>query len=1171
MQNDEIRFGPFRLNLRRRELLRDDRPVRLGGRPLEVLCALASAGGDVVSKDELMARLWAGRVVEEGNIYVNVSALRRALDDDGEGHAYIVTVPGRGYRLAALRGLQLATLSEQDLPLPNEPPIAGNRGELGNRPRISERRQLTVLSCELGGAARLATSLDPEDLSALITEFHRCCSETIARFGGVVTRLAGDEVLAHFGYPRAQEHDAEQAVRAALALLDDVRRLDAARNTLRLRLGIATGPVVIGDRLGGDSLEEGGFVGETLNLAAALQRIAEPNTILLAATTHQLVGNLFEVRKITNLRLEGFETTTEACKVLCPSAVDSRFQALHGSSLTPFVGREEEIELLLRRWQRAKTGEMRVVLITGEPGIGKSRLSVELQERIRQEPHTCLQYFCSPHRQDSALYPVIRHLESAAGFERNDTAESKITKLRTLVAEASDEDTNLLAEMVSLPSPTGGSLGELAARRKRELTFGALIRQIEATVLKEPVLMIFEDAHWSDPTTLELLELVIKRAAPVLLLITFRPEFVAPWTGQAQVTTLSLSRLDRRDGATLVRRVVGDDALTSDVVEEIAERTDGIPLFLEELSKTLVEADPSLTDEVPGAAFRQPLGIPATLQASLMARFDKLDAATKEVAQAGAAIGREFPYELVAAACRRAADGLDTALENLVASGLAFRRGVPPNATFLFKHGLVQDAIYSTLVRSKRQRLHADIAEALERIFPETLQQQPELLGHHFTAAEQPEVATRYWRLAVERALRTSAYQEAVGHCTRGLQVIERIEPLNHSLREEAWLQLQQGIALTASRGPSSPEMLRSFNRAREITEQLKDDDALAGALLGLWAHHNARANLRPALALAQRIFAIGESRGEQALCVQAHAAALTVSYKMGAFKRAWRYFERGTALYRPGMRGIEAIPNYTSPGPDLLLHGSFVAWVMGYPDRARKLAAETMIAARKLNQPYTLTHCVYMLGHLAELQEDWEAVRKANEETVELATHWGFTGTMELVARRIGLVAVAIDRNPEQFRFKCEHRQPGFARALHDVVLARMCGSLGTVDRGLKLLDESLAYSKETGSCFYDAEIHRTQGQLLVSLRRWAEAESSFFTSLDTARRQGARLWELRAAADLAALWAERGERQRAIELLAPIYDWFSEGFDTQDLNAAKAMLEGLEHRASKPAIPVQ
>jgi hypothetical protein len=378
-------------------------------------------------------------------------------------------------------------------------------------------------------------------------------------------------------------------------------------------------------------------------------------------------------------------------------------------------------------------------------------------------------------------------------------------------------------------------------------------------------------------------------------------------------------------------------------------------------------------------------------------------------------------------------------------------------------------------------------------------------------------------------------------------------------LHQQVALQLQRGIALTARLGPSAPEMFETFDRARGIAERLGQDLPLASALLGLWAHHNARADLQAALALAQRLYLIGAARNEPALQAQAHAASLTVTYKMGRFATAWEHFERGTALYRPGMRIIEAIPNYTSPGSDMLLHGSFVAWVMGYPAHARTLAAETMAAAKTLNQPYTLTHCVYMLGHLAELQDDWEAVRRANEETVALATRWGFAGTLQLVERRIGLVAVAIERDEAQLAFKCEHRQPGFARSLHDVVLARTCGLLERPTRGIRLLDEALAVTRVTGSCFYDAEVYRTKAMLLASQRHRSDAERTYLKSIEVAQHQKARMWELRAATDLARLWGESGDRQRAVDLLAPVHAWFDDAPDVPELRAAKTVLDAL------------
>jgi DNA-binding winged helix-turn-helix (wHTH) protein/tetratricopeptide (TPR) repeat protein len=1165
----EINFGRFQLDLQRRRLYCDSSPVRLGRRSLDILCELAAAGGGVVGKGALMDRLWPDRAVEEGNIHVHVSALRRALGAHGDGHSYVVTVPGRGYRLAGIGGSDiagLAALAAADTAAASEavadasdPEAAASAAPAAPavEPAGLQRRQLTVMSCELIGTARLAAA-DPEDLGTALRTVHRLCSEIVGRFGGTVIQLTGGTLLGYFGYPQAGEHDAEQAVRAGLALIEAVRGRAAASPPLEVRLGIATGAVIVGDGVAPHASAADGLVGETIGVVAALRRTAEPNRLVIAGSTRRLVGALFEVQRRPDVGLERSDTTIEAYDVLASSAIDSRFEALRGAPIVPLVGREEEIELLQRRWQRAKSGELRVVLLTGESGIGKSRLCVELQQRIASEPHAVIRYFCSPHHADSALYPVIRQLELACGFSRSDRSGDKRNKLRALLTRdgpVSEEDLNLLADMLSLPTPQPVPAGESTARRKRDLTFEALLRLLEAAAARRPVLMVVEDAHWSDPTTLELLDLALRRSAhrQVLFVITFRPEFAAPWTAQSYATTLTLRRLDRTDGAALVRRLIGERTLPDAVVDAIVARSDGVPLFLEELSKALAEADP-------GAAAVDPARtIPSTLQASLMARFDRLDAATKDVAQLGAAIGREFSYELLSAVFAASPERLDPALAQLVASGLVRCRGQPPNAVFEFKHGLVQDTVYATLLRTRRRQRHGEIAGALLRLFPEVVAQQPELLAHHLTEAEQPDLAAGFWRSAVERALRTSAYREAVSHSTHGLQVVEAIGDRDARLRQEASLQLQRGIALTASLGPSAPEMFETFNRAREIAEELAEDRPLASALLGLWAHHNARANLEAALALAQRLYDIGRARNEPALRAQAHAASLTVNFKMGRFATAWEHFQHGTALYRPGMRIIEAIPNYTSPGPDMLLHGAFVAWVMGYPERARRLAAETMTAARKLNQPYTLTHCVYMLGHLAELQDDWPAVRRANQETVELATRWGFAGTLQLVERRIGLVAVAIDRDEEQLDVKCEHRQPGFARSLHDVVLARTCGDLGMAKRGLRLLDEALAVTRVTGSCFYDAEVHRTHGALLAALGRRSDAERAYAKSLEVARQQQARLWELRTAIALARLWGDAGERRRAVDLLAPVHAWFTEGRDVPELRAAAALLGDL------------
>jgi DNA-binding SARP family transcriptional activator/TolB-like protein/class 3 adenylate cyclase len=1023
----------------------------------------------------------------------------------------------------------------------------------------AEYRQLTVISGEIG-----TVGIELEALGTLIRSFHRTCDKTISRLGGVMARFDGEGFLAYFGYPKAQEHDAEQALRSCLMLIEEAGRICVSPAVLSLRLGIATGQVLVGDPTGSDAQRNVTPVGDALQVAVALRKMAGPDAILVAPSTRVLVGQLFEFRALGDLSIQGLDEPLAVSQVLRTSSITNRFYALHGSSLTPFVGREEEIELLLRRWGSILNAETRMVLVTGEPGIGKSRLAVAFQERLRGQLHSCIQFFCSPNNRESPLYPLIRQLENSAGFERNDSGDVKSAKLLSMMrarGPTNDEDAGLLAELLSLPPPLGWVSVQLPARLKRRRTFEALLRQLDATIARSPTLLVFEDIHWADPTTLELLDLMSRPAQRrLMILATFRPEFDAPWTGQAHVSKLTLSRLDRRETIALVQESVGDRQLPQHLIEEIADRTEGVPLLVEELSKAILETGL----RVETAISRPVRGVPITLQGSLMARLDRLDPVSREVAQIGSVIGREFSYDLIAATCEYTAVVLQSALDQLVTSGLAFLRGAVPNSVYVFKHGLVHEVVYSTLLRSKRQQLHAVVADALERLYPEIVEQQPELVAHHLAAAGRAKSALTYWQFAIERELRTSAYREAIGHCTTALQAAETLEPGAEQLRQQLWLHLQQGVALTASLGPSDPAMLPTFHRASEISDQLKDDRSLACSLLGLWAHHNARANLKTALELSQRILMVGETCDEDAFRVQGHATSLTVSYKMGALEAAWEHFERGMKLIRPGLRVIDAIPNYINPGPDMLLHGSFVTWVMGYPERARQLAEDTIVAARRSEQPYTITHCVYMLGHLAELQEDWEAVRKSNEETVELATRWGFTGTLQLVDRRIALVAVVADKDEERFHFKCQHRQPGFARALHDVALARMSGLLGKPEHGLVLLREALAFSKESASCFYDAEVYRAQAQLFEAMGSYDLAEGSYLKAIETARLQRARMWELRAATDLARLYSARAKYRRAVNLLGPLCDWFTEGFNTHELQSAKALLDGLGYRSS-------
>ena len=689
----------------------------------------------------------------------------------------------------------------------------------------AERRQLTVMFCDLVGSTALSARLDPEDLREVIGAYHRCCADLITEAGGFVAKYMGDGVLAYFGYPLAHEHDAERAVQAGLALVEAVPKLTTAAGVpLQVRVGIATGLVVVGDLIGAGAAQEQAVVGETPNLAARLQALAEPDAVVIADGTRRLLGNLFELKDLGARDLKGIAGPARAWAALRASSVGSRFDALHTTGLTALVGREEEFELLLRRWSRAKTGEGQVVLLSGEAGIGKSRLTAALLERLAGEPHTRLRYFCSPQRTDSAFHPIIGQMERAAGLAYDDKPQAKLDKLDAVLAQTSTspEDAALFAEMLSLPNDGRYPALELAPEQRRQRTLEALMSQLAGLARRQPVLMIFEDVHWIDPTSLEVLGRTVDRikTLPALLIVTFRPEFNAPWVGQSHVTSLTLNRLGEREAAAIIARLVGNKALPADVMAEIVERTDGIPLFVEEMTKAVLEAESEGAARRTVAAVPSPaLAVPASLHASLMARLDRLGPA-KEVAQIGSAIGREFSHALLASVARKPEAELGSALDRLVQAGLLFRQGVPPQASYLFKHALVQDAAYGTLLREPRRALHARIAETLESQFAEIAESQPEILAHHCTEAGLIEKAAGLWGKAGQRSLARSALVEAAAQLTRALEQIATLPGTAALRREQIKLQVALITPLMHVKGYAAAETKAAAEQARLLIEQ---------------------------------------------------------------------------------------------------------------------------------------------------------------------------------------------------------------------------------------------------------------------------------------------------------------------------------------------------------------
>jgi class 3 adenylate cyclase/predicted ATPase len=950
----------------------------------------------------------------------------------------------------------------------------------------AERRQLTVMFCDLVGSTALSARLDPEDMREIVGAYHRSCAEQITKAGGFVAKYMGDGVLAYFGYPQAHEHDAERAVFAGLALAEAVPMLKTAAGTsLQVRVGIATGLVVVGDLIGSGDAQERGVVGDTPNLAARLQALAEPNLVVIADSTRRLLGNLFELGDLGPQDLKGIAGPTRAWAALRASSVESRFDALHMTNLTALVGREEEFEALLRRWSRAKSGEGQVVLISGEAGIGKSRLTAALLERLAAEPHTRLRYFCSPQHTDSVLHPIIGQMERAAGLAYNDRPQVKLDKLDAALAQTSTSprDAALFSEMLSLPNDGRHRAQELSPEQRRQRTLEALLTQLAALACQQPVLMIFEDAHWADPTSLEVLGRIVDRikTLPALMIVTFRPEFNAPWVGQSHVMSLTLNRLGEREAAGIIAGLIGNKNLPANVMAEIVERTDGIPLFVEEMTKAVLEAESEgaarrTVAAVPSSA----LAVPASLHASLMARLDRLGPA-KEVAQIGSAIGREFSHALMASVARKSESELASALDRLLQAGLLFRQGMPPLASYLFKHALVQDAAYGTLLREPRRALHARIAETLEGRFAETAESQPEILAHHFAEAGLTEAAIEWWGTAGQRSLARSALVEGKEQLKRALDQI-RTTPVTPALRRE----------------------------------EIKLEVAFANVL------------------------------------------ALT-----GDLMEGKEHYDRALAILDPA----EHCGLTTRSGRDvrvtLLSYRSQCVWQLGYPAASRNDAEHAVKNARETGHAATLVYALSRAATSFTFCRDFAAAQAQADEIVALADERGKALENLIRGRLFALTGKASDAVQTVTSGIASLRSTGATlnEPIHLWHLAIAYAELGRIDDAQRCIDDTMENVERSKERWCEAEVHRIAGEIALksSTPDTEKAEKYFDRALAVARQQHAKSWELRAAMSMARLWRDQGKVQQARELLASVYDWFTEGFDTLDLKDARALLDEL------------
>jgi class 3 adenylate cyclase/predicted ATPase len=1030
------------------------------------------------------------------------------------------------------------------------------------------------LSCELVDAAPGADGLALEDLREAVGAFRRCVCETAGRHDGFVAGHLGYNLLVLFGYPTAHEHDAEQAVRTGLELCAAVKSL-SANVPMRCRIGIATGLVIAGDLVGiaGPGAHGGDheIVGEAPNAAARLQAATQPDTVAIGPVTRQLIGKLFDCRELGAIDANNSAEPLRGWQVLRESIIASRFEALRGSGLSPLVGRDEEIDLLLRRWGRAKAADGQIVLVSGEAGVGKSRIATAFEERLRAEPHLRRRYFCSPHHQDSALFPFIDQLGRAAGFARDDMQSVRLEKLGALLAQAapSDEDAAFFAELLSLPSSERHKRPPLSPQRKKERILEALIRQLEGLARRQPVLMIFEDAHWIDPTSRELLDLVVERvpSLPVLLIVTFRPEFQPPWTGQPQLTMVTLNRLDRHDRIALVEQITRGKVLPDEVVHQIADRTDGVPLFVEELTKSVLESG-LLRKERDRYVLDRPfptLAIPTTLHASLTARLDRLGSA-RRVAQIGAAIGREFPFGLLRVVARLPEGELHAALASLVASELVFQRGAPPAAVYTFKHALVQDAAHDSLLRTARRRLHGRIAEALEAHSPELMDTQPELFALHYAEAGIAEKSVTCWGKAARRSAARSAMAEAAAQFHKGLDQLALLPDTPERRRQELEFWSDLGAVLQAVKGQAAPETGRAYTRARELWEQLDCPLEFLQILYGQSRYHLVRGEIDLALRLDQELLHLSRHQKHSAGLVLSHLSSGRTLMFAGRFAASRLHLEETLTLCEPNSYQLLSHQAGIHPHVSSQAYLGFILFCLGYPDQAFARSNAAIAEARKLAHPTSLAVALAFGARLLLLAGDDAALDEREKELAAVAAEQSFPYWNAQGAVYRGWVKVKNGDVTEGISLlrsgSTAYRVTGAELYMphYIALLAAACEIAGQIEEASSLLHDALQIVERTGEGWLAAELNRRKGHLLLRQGECEAAEEFYRKARNIAEQQGAKLWELRAALSLARLRRDQRRRAEARDLIAPVYNWFTEGFDTPDLTAAKALLSELD-----------
>ena len=1040
----------------------------------------------------------------------------------------------------------------------------------------SERRQLTVMFCDLVGSTEMSTRLDPEDLQDLIRVYHDTCSRVIAEYNGYIAKFMGDGVLAYFGYPQAQEKDAERAARAGLALVNAVAELSGAEGVglLAVRVGINTGLVVVGDIIGEGAAEEANVVGETPNVAARLQALAEPNEVVVGPLTRTLIGDALAFAGLGDHQLKGIAASVQAWRVERQQTNDRDLDEIEPSgSQTKLVGRQEELGLLVRSWEASKAKHGQVVVIQGEAGLGKSRLIDALRAQLPPGSYTWVALRCSPYHTNSSLYPVTEHIRRVLGWRSEDDANTKLQKMETALKAQSlplDIAVPLYANLMSFALPGSHYRPlELSAREIREQTFDALSGWLlEEAAERKPVLQVWEDLHWADPTTLELLSIYIDQSPTVAMMnvLTCRPDFRPPWTTRSHITPITLSRLERPEVEALIAQRAGGKVVPEEVVQHVVHKADGVPLYVEELTKTILQSEYLREDADRFTLLRSlsDVSIPATLQDTLMARLDRLPR-VRELAQLGAVLGREFAYEMLLALAEVEEPHLKDGLGQLVEAELLYQRGRAPRAKYVFKHALIQDAAYGSLLKRTRQQYHRQVAELLESRFPETVEMHPELAAHHHAEAGNVERAVHYWFRAGEQARTQSAGHEAIAYFSKGIGALRELPDNEQRTRQELALQVSLGHANIVVKGHGAAEAEAAYARALELCERLEGAPELAATLFGLWRFYVVAKPLDEASDVAMRLHHVAGEKQQTELYVVAFYARGYTDLCKGELTAARTNLGEGISRYLPDQRSHAIYRTGQDPGVACLAYMGMTEWLLGYPEQAQKRIAESIALAEKLDDAFSLAYVLCFPGPIVtdacgcdsgpmvsrglRIANDrqfalWAAFAEVHRASRALKATRSEAALHDLAHRVAAIARMGVHIN---FPFFATHLSGGY-------------GELGRTSDALGILDEAYASLEARGEYWWQSEILRLKAELLLSSNdNHGAAESHFQRALDVSRRQQAKSLELRVSTSLARLWQATGHQNQARELLAGCLSWFAEGSATEDHQNARQLLSTL------------